>query len=148
MWLVRVVAVTRCNASANSARRRARPIIGAATASSLSTSSSASDAMLKFHALRVAHVQPQAEDAIALALEVPQELAGEYRGAAGQHIVVRASLEGQEVRRTYSLVSAPGERLLRIVARVHAEGRLSRFLAQHVRAGDRLEVLPPNGSFT
>ncbi len=104
--------------------------------------------MLKFHALRVAHVQPQAEDAIALALEVPQELAGEYRGAAGQHIVVRASLEGQEVRRTYSLVSAPGERLLRIVARVHAEGRLSRFLAQHVRAGDRLEVLPPNGSFT
>jgi ring-1,2-phenylacetyl-CoA epoxidase subunit PaaE len=104
--------------------------------------------MLRFHSLRVAQVQTQAEDAIALALEVPAELAAEYRGIAGQHVVLRASLAGEEVRRTYSLVSAPGERLLRIVARIHSEGRLSRHLAQQVRPGDRLDVLPPNGSFT
>lgn len=104
--------------------------------------------MLRFHPLRVAQVQAQAEDAIALSLEVPAELTAQYRGAAGQHIVLRASLAGEEVRRTYSLVSAPGERLLRIVARVQSDGRLSRYLAEHVRAGDRLEVLPPNGSFT
>jgi ring-1,2-phenylacetyl-CoA epoxidase subunit PaaE len=104
--------------------------------------------MLRFHSLRVTQVQTQAEEAIALTLEVPAELAGEYRGSAGQHIVLRASLGGEEVRRTYSLVSTPGERLLRIVARVHSEGRLSTHLAQHVRAGDRLDVLPPNGSFT
>jgi len=61
---------------------------------------------------------------------------------------LRATLAGEEVRRTYSLVSAPGERLLRVVARVHSEGRLSKHLAQHLRAGDRLDVLPPNGSFT
>ncbi|MGH8288776.1 MAG: 2Fe-2S iron-sulfur cluster-binding protein [Steroidobacteraceae bacterium] len=104
--------------------------------------------MLRFHSLRIAQVQMQAEDAVALALEVPAELAAEYRGAPGQHIVLRASLDGEEVRRTYSLVSAPGERLLRIVARVHPEGRLSRHLAHRVRPGDRLDVLPPNGSFT
>ena len=104
--------------------------------------------MLRFHSLRVAQVQTQAEDAIAVSLEVPADLAAEYRGAAGQHVVLRASLAGEEVRRTYSLVSMPGERLLRLVARVHSEGRLSRHLAQHLRAGDRLDVLPPNGSFT
>jgi ring-1,2-phenylacetyl-CoA epoxidase subunit PaaE len=104
--------------------------------------------MLRFHSLRVAQVQAQAEDAVAIALEVPAELAAEYRGVAGQHIVLRASLEGEEVRRTYSLVSTPGERLLRVVARVHSEGRLSRHLARHVQPGDRLDVLPPNGSFT
>jgi ring-1,2-phenylacetyl-CoA epoxidase subunit PaaE len=104
--------------------------------------------MLRFHPLRVAQVQTQAEDAVALALEIPAELAAEYRGVAGQHVVLRATLAGEEVRRTYSLVSAPGERLLRIVARVHAEGRLSTHLAQHVRPGDLLDVLPPNGSFT
>jgi ring-1,2-phenylacetyl-CoA epoxidase subunit PaaE len=104
--------------------------------------------MLRFHSLRVAQVQTQAEDSIALALEVPAELAAEYRGVAGQHVVLRASLAGEEVRRTYSLVSAPGERLLRIVARVHSEGRLSNHLALHVQPGDLLEVLPPNGSFT
>jgi ring-1,2-phenylacetyl-CoA epoxidase subunit PaaE len=104
--------------------------------------------MLRFHSLRVAQVQPQAEDAMALALEVPAELAAEYRGVAGQHVVLRATLAGEEVRRTYSLVSAPGEQLLRIVARVHPEGRFSTHLAQHVRPGDLLDVLPPNGSFT
>ena len=104
--------------------------------------------MLKFHPLRIAQVQMQAEDAIALALEVPAELAAQYRGVAGQHIVLRASLDGEEVRRTYSLVSTPGERLLRIVARVHSAGRFSKHLARHVQPGDTLDVLPPNGSFT
>jgi ring-1,2-phenylacetyl-CoA epoxidase subunit PaaE len=103
--------------------------------------------MLKFHSLRVAQVQAQAEDAIAVALDVPPELAAEYRGAPGQHIVLRASLAGEEVRRTYSLVSAPGEPRLRIVARVHSDGVFSKHLAQHVRPGHRLDVLPPNGSF-
>jgi ring-1,2-phenylacetyl-CoA epoxidase subunit PaaE len=104
--------------------------------------------MLKFHSLRVAQVQPQAEDAVALALEVPADLAAQYRGAAGQHIVLRAVLDGQEVRRTYSLVSAPGEQPLRIVVRVHCAGTLSTHIARHVRAGDRIDVLPPNGGFT
>jgi ring-1,2-phenylacetyl-CoA epoxidase subunit PaaE len=104
--------------------------------------------MLRFHSLRVAQVQTQAEDAIALALEVPAELAAEYRGVAGQHVVLRAALAGEEVRRTYSLVNAPGDRMLRIVGRIHSEGRLSTHLARHVHPGDQLEVLPPNGSFT
>lgn len=103
--------------------------------------------MLRFHPLRIAQVQMQAEDAVALALDVPADLAGEYRAVPGQHVVVRATLAGEEVRRTYSLVSAPAERQLRIVARVHAEGRLSSHLAREVQVGDTLEVLPPNGSF-
>ena len=104
--------------------------------------------MLKFHPLKVAQVAPDAEDAVAIALEVPPELRAEYRGSAGQHVVVRVAIEGEEVRRTYSLVNAPGEWPLRIVARVHALGRMSRHLAERLRPGDRLDVLPPNGSFT
>jgi ring-1,2-phenylacetyl-CoA epoxidase subunit PaaE len=104
--------------------------------------------MLKFHALRVTQVSPDAEDAVAIALEVPEELRAEYHGSAGQHVVVRASIDGEDTRRTYSVVSAPGEVPLRIVPRVHAHGRLSRHLAEGLRVGDTLEVLPPNGSFT
>jgi len=104
--------------------------------------------MLKFHSLKVAQVTPDAEDAVAVSLEVPAALRAEYRGSPGQHVVVRASIDGEDTRRTYSLVSAPGEVPLRIVPRVHAQGRMSRHLAEGLRAGDLLEVLPPNGSFT
>jgi len=104
--------------------------------------------MLKFHPLKVAQLAPDAEDAVAIALEVPAELRDEYRGSAGQHVVIRAAIDGEEIRRTYSLVNAPGEWPLRIVARVHALGRMSRHLAERLRPGDRLDVLPPNGSFT
>src|ERR1700756_1145812 len=104
--------------------------------------------MLKFHSLKVAQLAPDAEDAVGIALEVPPPLEAEYRGAAGQHVVVRVNLDGEDTRRTYSLVNAPGEWPLRIVPRVHAHGRMSRYLAEQLRPGDELEVLPPNGSFT
>ncbi|MBS0364764.1 MAG: 2Fe-2S iron-sulfur cluster binding domain-containing protein [Proteobacteria bacterium] len=104
--------------------------------------------MLKFHALRVIDVAPDAEDSVTVSLDVPGPLRGEYSGSAGQHVVVRASIDGKELRRTYSLLNAPGEWPLRIAPRVHPQGRMSRHLAQQVAAGDTLDVLPPNGSFT
>src|ERR1700739_3752784 len=103
--------------------------------------------MLKFHSLKVVQVAPDADDAVAISLEVPPELRAEYRGSAGQHVVVRTQIAGEETRRTYSLVNAPGEWPLRIVPRVHAQGRMSRHLAEELRTGDLLDVLPPNGSF-
>jgi ring-1,2-phenylacetyl-CoA epoxidase subunit PaaE len=104
--------------------------------------------MLKFHPLTVTQLTPDAEDAVALALEVPAALRAEYQGAPGQHVVVRARIDGAEVRRTYSLVNAPGEWPLRIVPRVHRHGVMSRYLAEQMSVGEQLDVLPPNGSFT
>ncbi len=104
--------------------------------------------MLRFHSLRIADLQPDADDAVAIALEVPGELRPEYAGLPGQHIVLRTELDGEQTRRTYSLVNSPGEWPLRIVARVHEKGRMSRHLAENVKVGDRIEVLPPNGSLT
>jgi len=104
--------------------------------------------MLKFHELTVAQVSPDAEDAVTIALAVPPQLQAEYRGSPGQHIVVRVAVDGEDTRRTYSLVNAPGEWPLRIVPRVHAAGKMSRYLADSLRVGERVEVLPPNGSFT
>ena len=74
--------------------------------------------MLKFHPLKVLSVAPEAADAIQIALEVPDALKEEYSGAPGQHIVVCARRGEGQMRRTYSLVNAPGEWPLRIVPRV------------------------------
>lgn len=103
--------------------------------------------MLKFHGLRVAQVQPEAEDTVSVALAVPAGLEEAFRGSPGQHIVLRARTDAGEIRRTYSLVNAPGEQPLRILARVQPGGLMSGFLSR-LRAGEILEALPPNGSFT
>jgi len=104
--------------------------------------------MLAFHALRVTEICPEAEDAVGVSLEVPPELREAYRGLPGQHVVVKTEINDEENRRTYSVVSAPGESPLRIVARVHPAGHMSRYFAERLNAGDELDVLPPNGSFT
>ncbi|HET9389811.1 MAG TPA: 2Fe-2S iron-sulfur cluster-binding protein [Steroidobacteraceae bacterium] len=104
--------------------------------------------MLKFHSLQIAALHPEAQDAIAVSLDVPEALRADYLGQAGQHVVLRAQLDGSETRRTYSLINTPGEWPLRIVARVHERGLMSRFLAEQLRVGDPIDVLPPNGSLT
>ena len=103
--------------------------------------------MLKFHPLKVAELRVEPEEAIYLTFAVPSALRDEFSFEAGQHIGIRTLLDGEELRRTYSIVSAPGDADIRIAARLHDRGRMSRYLARNVRAGDVLEVLTPNGSF-
>jgi len=103
--------------------------------------------MLKFHALNVREVRQESEDAIRLVLDVPADLAADYRAAAGQHVVLRSRSGTDEARRTYSLTGPAGALPLTLGVRIHPHGQFSRHLAQNVHAGDALDVMPPNGSF-
>lgn len=103
--------------------------------------------MLSFHSLKVAEVRPEATDAICLAFEVPESLREAYRFKPGQHITLKAKVDGQELRRTYSICSTCDEPLLRIGVRVQEKGAVSRYLARELRAGATLEVMMPTGRF-
>src|SRR5687767_14552787 len=103
--------------------------------------------MLTFHSLKVADVRPEGSDAVCITFDVPDELRDAFRFSPGQHVGIRAVIDGQEVRRTYSICSATDERHLRIGVRLHDRGSMSRYIAKQVRAGDTLEVLTPTGRF-
>jgi ring-1,2-phenylacetyl-CoA epoxidase subunit PaaE len=103
--------------------------------------------MLKFHPLTLTSRTPAAEDAVRLTLAVPPELKDAYAHAPGQHVALRASLDGREERRTYSIVSAPGASELTLGVRIQPGGSMSRHLAEQLRIGDAIDVLTPNGSF-
>ena len=103
--------------------------------------------MLRFHPLVIAGRALVADDAIALTFAVPPTLADEFRFHAGQHLALRQVIDGQEERRTYSIVNAEGSTALTIGVRVQKEGRMSEHLAQHAKVGDTIDVLTPNGSF-
>jgi ring-1,2-phenylacetyl-CoA epoxidase subunit PaaE len=102
--------------------------------------------MAKFHSLPIVRLQPEAEDALRIALEVPAMDREAFRFTPGQHVAIRAVIDGEELRRTYSLINDPGATRLEIAPRVLPLGRMSNHLAS-LRVGDRVEVFAPTGGF-
>jgi len=103
--------------------------------------------MLRFHPLAISDRRAIADDAVAITFAVPERLRDEYRFRAGQHLALRAAIDGREERRTYSIVNPEGAAALTIGVRVHEAGRMSRHLAGKLAVGDRVDVMTPNGSF-
>lgn len=103
--------------------------------------------MLNFHSLKVVSVEPVAEDAACVTLEVPAALRDSYAFHAGQYVTVRRMIDGREERRTYSIVTPPGQGLLKLGVRVQTGGRMSGELAHGLNSGELLEVGTPMGRF-
>src|SRR3954447_11215813 len=108
--------------------------------------------MARFHPLPVAAVDRLTDDSVALTFTVPPELREEYRHAAGQHLALRRTAGGREIRRTYSICSpAPdgeGPRELRVGVRLVEDGAFSTYALKEINVGDELEVMTPAGRFT
>src|ERR671939_105723 len=100
-----------------------------------------------FHPLRVSDVERLTTDAVALTFDVPPELRDEYAFAPGQHLTLRAQLDGQEVRRSYSICSPPSSGKLRIAVKRLEGGLFSRHALDQVQVGDVLDVMRPAGRF-
>jgi ring-1,2-phenylacetyl-CoA epoxidase subunit PaaE len=102
----------------------------------------------RFHPLRVAEIVPETAHANSIRFEVPTELADAFRFSAGQHLTLKADIAGEEVRRNYSLCTAPDDGELMVTVKRIAGGIFSNWIGDNLRAGDTIEVLPPHGSFT
>lgn len=100
-----------------------------------------------FHLLRIAEVRKESEEAISLRFEVPPALADTYRFIQGQHLTLRANIGGADVRRSYSICSGIGDGELRIAIKQVANGIFSTYANKELRAGQCIEVLPPDGRF-
>ena len=103
--------------------------------------------MKHFHKLAIADIHRETPDSVCVRFDIPEELTDEFRFVQGQHLPVRADIDGESVRRTYSVCSAVHENALRIGVRIQPEGRFSRYIANELKTGDRLEVMPPIGHF-
>ncbi len=100
-----------------------------------------------FAPLRVVAVEELTDDAVAVSLAVPEGLRAVYASRPGQHVTVRAVLDGTEVRRTYSLCGEPGTDVLTVGIKAVPDGVFSGWVLRGLRAGDTLDVAPPGGSF-
>jgi ring-1,2-phenylacetyl-CoA epoxidase subunit PaaE len=102
---------------------------------------------LSFHPLRVARVVPDTDEAVLVYFDVPEELAEVFHFIPGQFLTLRATIDGADLRRSYSICAGPDEGALRVGVRKVPGGVFSTWINEQLRPGDELQVMPPDGNF-
>jgi ring-1,2-phenylacetyl-CoA epoxidase subunit PaaE len=100
-----------------------------------------------FHPLSVREVRRETAECVSLALEVPAALRDVFRFTQGQYLNLRATLGGEEVRRSYSICSGTEDGELRVAVKEVPGGKFSSFANRELKPGSTLEAMPPEGRF-
>lgn len=103
--------------------------------------------MNKFYPLTIREVRPETRDAVSLSFDLPEDLKETFSYHQGQHLVLRTTLNGEEVRRSYSICTGVKDQELRIAVKKVPGGRFSTVANEQLKPGQTLEVMPPQGHF-
>jgi ring-1,2-phenylacetyl-CoA epoxidase subunit PaaE len=106
-----------------------------------------SSAAPRFHRLAVNDLRREASDAVSMTFAIPKGLEGDYRFTPGQYLTLRTMLDGEEVRRSYSICSGPDDGEIRIAVKKVDGGAFSNWAAEELKCGDELDVMTPTGRF-
>jgi ring-1,2-phenylacetyl-CoA epoxidase subunit PaaE len=101
----------------------------------------------RFHTLTISDLRRETADAVSLAFAVPERLREAYRYAPGQYLTLRATIDGEDVRRSYSICSGLDDGELRVAIKRVEGGAFSGWANEQLRVGDRLAVMTPDGRF-
>ena len=101
----------------------------------------------RFHRLAVNNLRHETADAVSLTFLIPKDLEGDYSFSPGQYLTLRTMIDGEEVRRSYSICSGPDDGELRIAVKKVDGGAFSSWAADELKPGDELDVMTPTGRF-
>ncbi|MEZ5175461.1 MAG: FAD-binding oxidoreductase [Acidimicrobiia bacterium] len=101
----------------------------------------------EFHPAVVAAIEPLTSDAVTVSLAIPDDLRTRFDHVPGQHLILRAVIDGEDVRRSYSICSTPGAATPSIGVKRLQGGVFSTYVHERLKVGDTVEVTPPTGDF-
>lgn len=105
--------------------------------------------MARFHTLKIKDVRRETADAVSIAFDIPLAIQHEYQFKQGQYITVKLNVNGEELRRSYSICTSPySEKELRVAVKEVKEGRASTLMNRNWKVGDTVEVMTPMGNFS
>ena len=104
--------------------------------------------MSSFYKLSIKEIIKETTDAVSILFNVPDELKSYYSFVAGQYVNLKVTLDGQEIRRAYSICSSPKSGELRIAVKAIKTGFFSKFANEKLAVGNVIEVGTPEGKFT
>ena len=100
-----------------------------------------------FHTLKVSDIVKETEDCVSVGFAIPDELRYDFEFIAGQNLTLRATINGEDVRRSYSLCSAPFEGVIRVAIKKVEDGVFSTWACETLKVGDDIKVMTPTGGF-
>jgi len=102
----------------------------------------------QFYALRIKEIVRETSDCISIEFDLPEDLQDKFQFKAGQNITIKQEINGEEIRRSYSICAAPFEQKLKIAIKKINGGLFSTFANDTLKKGDVLNIMPPTGNFT
>lgn len=102
---------------------------------------------IHFEQLTVREVRRETNDCVSIAFEIPDALKNAFQFLQGQYITLKTKIDGEEVRRSYSICSSPLDLELRVAVKKVPQGVFSTYANEVLKAGDQLDVMPPMGKF-
>ncbi|MEO1010636.1 MAG: ferredoxin--NADP reductase [Bacteroidota bacterium] len=103
--------------------------------------------MPNFYTLKIYQIRPLTPSSVAITFEIPEELYETFDFIPGQYITIKKKVNGQELRRAYSISSLPKTNRITIGVKKVDQGGFSHFANTQLAVGDSLEVMPPEGRF-
>ncbi|GAA4109870.1 ferredoxin--NADP reductase [Aquimarina addita] len=103
--------------------------------------------MSDFHKLSIKNIIRETSKAVSIEFEVPSELKNTFAFTAGQYLTIKTYIDGKEIRRAYSICSAPESGQLQVAVKEIEGGTFSTIANNSLKVDDILEVHPPEGSF-
>ena len=103
--------------------------------------------MSQFHSLRVASLTNETRDTVVVTFDIPEEQREAFSFTPGQNLTLRANFDGEEVRRSYSICSAPFEKRVSIAIKRVQDGLFSTWANKELQPGHTIECMAPSGSF-
>ncbi len=100
-----------------------------------------------FHPLRVRAIEPDTAEAVIVSFDVPEALREVFGFTQGQYLTLRSDIDGQDLRRSYSICAGVDDGELRVGVRKVRGGVFSNWIHANLRAGDTLSVMAPQGRF-
>jgi ring-1,2-phenylacetyl-CoA epoxidase subunit PaaE len=102
---------------------------------------------IHFYPLRIKKINKETDQCVSVEFEIPENLASSFQFKQGQSLTMRTTLNGEEVRRTYSLCSSPLDNKWRVAIKKVDGGSFSSFANENLKEGDVLDVMEPVGKF-
>ncbi len=100
-----------------------------------------------FHTLKIKEVKKETTDCVSVSFLIPEELKEMFVFKEGQNITIKKNINGEELRRSYSVCNAPFENELKVAIKKTTGGLFSTYANDDLKAGDVLEIMPPTGRF-